>query len=155
MQAIAVMTSAELISAERGDRRPRVCALDVIAALALGEWDTAHAAGRRDTRRGSRERAQRRRFASDGQAQRYRGLLCRWLLERGASPNARWSHWDSDVTPLHLAVLGGHADIVRVLLNAGADARVRDSRHDSDAIGWAAFLQRQDIVQILEARPNA
>ena len=88
-------------------------------------------------------------------AKRNDAAAVQWLLDRGADPNARWSHWDSDVTPLHLAVLGGHADIVRVLLNAGADARVRDSRHDSDAIGWAAFLQRQDIVQILGAAADA
>lgn len=28
---------------------------------------------------------------------------------------------------------------------------VRDSKHDSDAIGWAEFFRRSDIVQILEA----
>ena len=153
MQAIAVMTSAELTSAERGDRRPRVGALDVIAVLALGDWDTATrlVAEMPGAVQGSAPSA----GALHLMAKRNDIAAVRWLLDRGADPNARWSHWDSDVTPLHLAVLGGHADIVRVLLNAGADARVRDSRHDSDAIGWAAFLQRQDIVQILEARPNA
>jgi hypothetical protein len=75
----------------------------------------------------------------------------KWLLDHGADPNARWSHWDAEVTPLHLAVLGGHADIVGLLLEAGADPRVRDSKHDSDAIGWAEFFRRRDIVQILTA----
>jgi hypothetical protein len=40
---------------------------------------------------------------------------------------------------------------VRVLLAAGADPRVRDSKHNSDAIGWAGFFGRRDIVQILTA----
>ena len=32
----------------------------------------------------------------------------KWLLEHGADPNALWSHWDADVTPLHLAAAQGH-----------------------------------------------
>jgi hypothetical protein len=75
----------------------------------------------------------------------------KWLLDRGADPSARWSHWDSDVTPLHLAVLGHHPDIVRLLLAAGADPTIRDTQHDSDAIGWAVFFQQPDIVEILAA----
>ena len=73
----------------------------------------------------------------------------RWLLARGADPNARWAHWDSDLTPLHLAVLGNHAEIARVLREAGADPHIRDSKHESDAIGWAEFFGRGDLLQIL------
>lgn len=73
-----------------------------------------------------------------------------WLLEHGADPNARWGHWDAEVTPLHLAVLAGHPEVVRVLLNAGADPRLRDSKHDSDARGWAEFFGRKEIVQLIE-----
>lgn len=40
----------------------------------------------------------------------------RWLLDHGADPNARWGHWDAEVTPLHLAAAQGHADVVRLLL---------------------------------------
>ena len=74
-----------------------------------------------------------------------------WLLDHGADPNARWSHWDAEVTPLHLAVLGNHAEVVRSLLQAGADPRIRDSKHDSDAMGWAEFFQRSEIVRIIRA----
>ncbi len=74
----------------------------------------------------------------------------KWLLDRGADPNALWAHWDSNLTPLHLAVLGGHTDVVRVLVDAGADPHIRDSKHDSDAIGWAEFFKRADLVEILE-----
>ena len=74
-----------------------------------------------------------------------------WLLDHGAKPNDRWNHWDSEVTPLHLAILGGHAEMVRLLLAAGADPRVHDSKHDSDAMGWAEFLGRGDIVWILRS----
>jgi len=41
MEAIAVLTSAELTSAARGDRRPRGGVMDLMAALALGDWETA------------------------------------------------------------------------------------------------------------------
>ena len=41
MEAIGAMTSAELTSAVRGERLPRGGAMDLMAALALGEWETA------------------------------------------------------------------------------------------------------------------
>jgi len=73
-----------------------------------------------------------------------------WLLDQGADPNARWAHWDAEVTPLHLAALGDHPEVVRQLLSAGADPRIHDSKHDSDALGWAEFFRRSEIVRILE-----
>jgi ankyrin repeat protein len=53
------------------------------------------------------------------------------------------------VTPLHLAALAGHTDVARVLLDHGADTSIRDSRHDSDVMGWAEFFRRDGIVQLL------
>ena len=73
----------------------------------------------------------------------------KWLLANGANPSAIWSHWDSDLTPLHLAILGDHPDVARVLIEAGADPAIRDSKHDSDALGWAEFFKREDIVRLL------
>ena len=70
MEAIAAMTSAELTSAARGDRRPRGGALDLMAALALGDVGHRHAAGARDARADSSRAARRRRPAPDGQAER-------------------------------------------------------------------------------------
>jgi Ankyrin repeat len=59
------------------------------------------------------------------------------------------------VTPLHLAAAEGHAEVVRLLLAAGADPTIRDSKHDGDAAGWAEYGRvppapnRQEIVEIL------
>src|SRR5262249_53283523 len=72
-----------------------------------------------------------------------------WLIDRGADPNALWAHWDADVTPLHLAVMANHAEMVRLLLSRGADPRIHDSRHDSDAIGWAEFFKRPELAAMM------
>jgi ankyrin repeat protein len=146
MEAIRAMTAAELLSAERGRRPVRASAMDFLAVLALGDWDTAARLVDGDPRLVG---------AGAGvlhlMAKRNDLAAVRWLLARGADPNARWSHWDAEVTPLHLAALGGHAEIARLLLDAGADPRIRDSKHDSDALGWAEFLRHADVVRVLEA----
>lgn len=64
----------------------------------------------------------------------------RWLLAHGADPNARWNHWNDMLTALHLAVLANHPDVTRALLASGADPTIRDTQHDSDALGWARFF---------------
>lgn len=88
-------------------------------------------------------------------AKRGNAAAVSWLLSHGADPNARWAHWGALVTPLHLAVLGNHADVVRALLNAGADPTIRDSMHDSDALGWASFFRRNEIVDLINALRRA
>jgi ankyrin repeat protein len=82
-------------------------------------------------------------------AKRNNAAAVKWLLEHNADPNALWTHWDAKVTPLHMATMEHHTDIVRALLDAGADPSIRDSKFDSDAIGWAEFFRRTDIVQML------
>jgi ankyrin repeat protein len=143
MESVRAMTSAELISAERGHRPPRSGMMDLVAALALGDTETAG--------RLVRENAG---VMQSGvlhlMAKRNDVAGVRWLLAHGADPNARWAHWDADVTPLHLAASQGHAEVVELLLTAGADPAVRDSKHDGDAKGWAEFFKQPAIVRILE-----
>jgi ankyrin repeat protein len=42
-------------------------------------------------------------------------------------------------TALHHAAIHGEAPLVLELLALGADRRIRDAEHDSDALGWAEF----------------
>ena len=75
----------------------------------------------------------------------------KWLLDHGADPNARWAALGRRRDAAAPCRLAGHADVVRLLLAAGADPSIRDSKHDSDAIGWAEFFGQPEIVQILKA----
>jgi ankyrin repeat protein len=84
-------------------------------------------------------------------AKRGHVVAVKWLLANGADADALWAHFDADVTPLHMAVLGNHRDSVRALLDAGANPGIRDSKHDSDAIGWAEFFERPALVAILRS----
>jgi ankyrin repeat protein len=66
-----------------------------------------------------------------------------------------WGHWEARVTALHLAIMEGHADVVRALLDAGASTTIRDSQFDSDALGWAEFFQRTEMVRVIAERRRA
>ncbi len=149
LAAIAAMAAAELDSADRGHRRPHIRMMGFLALLGLGEWQQAE------------------RLWNDPELRKnYHGVLhlmakrgdlvaVRWLLERGADPSALWAHWDADVTPLHCAALGGHLEVARALLEAGADPHIKDSKHDSDALGWAEFFRNEDLVRLLRSGPGS
>jgi ankyrin repeat protein len=148
MEKIRALTSSELVSAERGNRPPRTGMMDLVAAVALGDWETA-----------ARLLNENPQLTDTGalhlMAKRNNVGAVKWLLDNGADPNARWAHWEAKVTPLHLAASQGHAESVRVLLNGGADPNIRDSMHDADAIGWAEFFGKPDTVQILKAHTTS
>ena len=153
LERIHQMTREELTSASRGHRPPRPTVNDLIAALALGEMDTASLLVGANP--GLIDRDGRGAGALHVMAKRGDARAVRWLLDRGADPNARWGHWDASLPPLHLAAAQGHADVVRVLLEAGADPAIRDSKHDGDAIGWAEYGSNpqapnwKEIVEII------
>ncbi len=62
--------------------------------------------------------------------------LVRWLLGLGADANAR-SEADSRHSALHSAAWGGNLDMVKLLVEAGADVAARDARYDGTPQGWA------------------
>ena len=145
MEAIRSMTSAELLSADRGQRPARGGPMDLVASVSLRDWETAE-----------RLLRDNREILNTGGvlhilAKRNDVPALQWLLDHGADPNTRWAHYDADVTALHLAAWEGHADVVRALLKAGADSRIHDSKHDSDALGWAEYCGQLEVVRILRA----
>jgi ankyrin repeat protein len=143
MEQIRALTSSELVSAARGNRPPRSGMMDLVATVALGDWETA-----------ARLLNENPKPIEPGvlhlMAKRNNVAAVKWLLDHGADPNARWAHWEAEVTPLHLAASQGHAEVVHLLLNADGDPNMRDSRHDANAIGWAEFFKQPDIVQFLK-----
>jgi ankyrin repeat protein len=147
MTAVRRMTAAELSSADRGHRPPHVRLLDLVAALALGDVDLAGQLWSAHPRGGERTEAYH--GVLHLMAKRGDARAVRWLLDHGADPDALWAHWEADVTPLHLAALADHAEVARALVAAGANPAIRDNQHNSDALGWAEFFGRTEIVRLL------
>ena len=146
MERIRAMTLGELDSAHRGDRPARAEALDLVALLALGDFETAEAILRQNARLVEPAAGVLHLMTKRGDR-----AAVKWLLDRGADPSGIWAHWDSNVTPLHLASLANHPEVAQLLLDAGANPAIRDTRHDSDAMGWAEFFQREEIAQMIAA----
>ena len=144
MEKIGAMVSAEFVSAERAQRAPRGGTMDLVALLALGDWDRATA-----LLRGSPELIQSSGGALHLMAHRNDAAAVTWLLVHGADVNGRWSSQGAEVPPLHLAAARGYSEVVRLLLDAGADPNIRDSMHNSDAIGWAEYFKQPAVVQLL------
>jgi ankyrin repeat protein len=75
----------------------------------------------------------------------------RIVAEDSSSLSRPMSHNEGYQLPLHFAVARNLPEMVALLLELGADPRVRDRTHDADAMGWAEFFGRRDIIQILNA----
>jgi ankyrin repeat protein len=145
MERIRSMTKAELLSAARGHRQARGAPLDLLALLALSDWDAAAELLRSNP--GLLD-------AGGGvlhiMAKRGDVAAVAWLLRHGSDVNGRWAHWDSVVAPLHLAVCEGHADVVLLLLAAGANPDIRDSKHDGDVFSWAEHCRHPELVSLIK-----
>jgi ankyrin repeat protein len=62
--------------------------------------------------------------------------LTRWLIDRGANPNAR-SRIGSQGTALHSAAFEGNLEMVKLLVAAGADIHAIDPEYQGTPEGWA------------------
>lgn len=150
LERIHAMTAAELRSADRGHRTPRGGPLDLVAALGLRDWVAAETLVSHN-----QDLLQSSAGVLHLMAKRGDIPAIGWLLQHGANPNGLWPHWDADVTPLHLAAAQGHLEAARALLSAGADPSIRDSKHESDAIGWAEHFRQPSMVELLASKTRS
>ena len=58
----------------------------------------------------------------------------------------------SGATPLHNAALGGNAEVVKLLLDHGAQMDARDQESGATPLAYAASLGRAEVVDLLLAR---
>jgi ankyrin repeat protein len=52
--------------------------------------------------------------------------------------------------PLHMAACNGHLDMVRLLIELGADPLVRDTEFNARPLGWAVYNQQTAVAEFLE-----
>lgn len=64
--------------------------------------------------------------------------LTRWLLSRGANPNAR-AGIGAHQTPLHSAAWEGNLELAKLLVEAGADVHALDQEHQGTPLDWARY----------------
>jgi hypothetical protein len=77
------------------------------------------------------------------------------LLDAGESPsryNPAGFHAHS--TPLHQAALTGHFDVVRLLVERGAQLDLKDIQYDGTAADWAEHAGRDEIAGYLRSQPS-
>lgn len=70
----------------------------------------------------------------------------RAMLDQGVSPNHKY---DVGITPLAAAAMRGQAEIIKLLLERGADPNVRDDTFKATPIGIATFFGHMAVVQLL------
>lgn len=145
----------------------------VMTCLLFGYGDTAQALARREPPRDDLAKAaglgwaedvarllpasnaEERHLALALAAQHGHAEVVTLLLDAGEDPdryNPEGCH--SHATPLHQAVWGSHADVVRLLVERGARLDIRDQVFDGTPRGWAEYGQRTDILPLLEGAPS-
>ncbi len=71
------------------------------------------------------------------------------LLEKGANKNmANINGW----TPLMLASKYGHLEVVRQLLQSGADKALKDNYNGMTALDWARQEKKDAVVALLQVK---
>lgn len=71
------------------------------------------------------------------------------LIELGFDVNAR-----PRTTPLHEAAMYGNLEIIRFLLDHGADPNMHDTAYDATPAGWAEHHGQHEAQQLLEAHEH-
>ncbi len=72
--------------------------------------------------------------------------VVKFLLEQGVDVNSTFQH---NQTGLHIASWKGHFEMVKLLVEHGADPTIQDTQHESTPIGWADQAGHTEIVNYL------
>src|SRR5947199_4046829 len=75
----------------------------------------------------------------------------RTALERGAALETKTPYGQ---TPLYLAAMNGHADVVTFLLDKGASTEVRDTFYKAPMLGFVVMRKHYTIAKMLIAKGN-
>ena len=79
-----------------------------------------------------------------------------WLLDHGADVNQRSTyggpHHGLDVTALHIAAQNDHVDVVRLLVERGADLGARDALYGGTPARWAEHDRAMRALAFLSSR---
>ncbi len=73
----------------------------------------------------------------------------RLIVELGVDVNGMVPNSGLDRSPLHSATIGGNLEMVKLLLELGADPSLCDPTYHSTPIGWAYHGQQQHVVDYL------
>ena len=73
------------------------------------------------------------------------------LLEKGAALEAKTSYGQ---TPLYLAAMNGHEDVVKLLLEKGANTDVRDTFYKASILGFVMQRKHYAVAKMLIAKGN-
>lgn len=147
------LTAAAL---ERGD--PAVLAmleqagarLDLLSAVALERYDIAERMLQEDPGRLGPDG--RDTIALHVAVARQKAAVVRWLIAHGIDVNAKRRVWDCEATPLHITAEHGLVAIAQMLLDAGADPRIRDDKYDATVLEWAEYCGQPRIAELLRER---
>ena len=75
------------------------------------------------------------------------------LIDAGEDPNRynpKGNHAHS--TPLHQAVVAGHGQVVRLLVERGARLDIKDTIYNGTPLDWAVYAGRTDLAEYLRAQ---
>jgi hypothetical protein len=75
--------------------------------------------------------------------------VVRFLLERKFKPDWKFKHGE---TGLHWASLGGHPEIVELLLKTDAPVNAKDQTHRGTPLGWALYGWSNPAPEFRNAR---
>ena len=76
----------------------------------------------------------------------------RWLIAHGVDVNAKRFLWECNSTALHVTTEWEATELTQLLLDAGADPSIRDDKYDATVLGWAEYLDRPKIAELLRQR---